>query len=198
MGGSGKLKLRPSAMIGGKTEVSKQATTKKISKRKKVGATLSEGQKAPKFNLLDKNGDSHSLEQGTHDFTVLFFYPKDDTPGCTIEAKGFSQDLPKFSKLKTRLLGISGGDAKSKEKFCRKHDLKTTLLSDPDFEVAKRYESYGQKSFMGRKYFGIMRKTFVINSKGILIKIFDTVKPEGHPREVFEFIRRQSSSPNDA
>lgn len=149
---------------------------------------INEGSKAPSFNLKDKDGESFSLKNISSDFVVIYFYPKDNTPGCTTETIGFNRDLKKFAKLNTTVIGISGGDEKTKTKFCTKHDLELLLLSDSDFSVAKSYDSYGERSFMGRKFNGIYRKTFVLDKDRNIIKIYDKVKPEIHSGEVLEFI----------
>ena len=148
---------------------------------------LKVGDKAPEFRLKDKDGKVHQLE--TNKYTVVYFYPKDDTPGCTIEAKEFTKDLKEFEKLGIEVIGISGGDEKSKTKFCNKYHLKITLLSDTDFSVSTKYGVYGEKSFMGKKYLGISRTTFVLDKNNKIIKIFGNVKPEGHSKEILEFIQ---------
>ena len=150
---------------------------------------LKEGEQAPDFSLRDKDSNIHSLSKINSDHVVIYFYPKDSTPGCTIEAQEFSKDIEEFNKLNTTIIGISGGDEKSKTKFCEKHDLKILLLSDSDFSVSNNYGVYGEKSFMGRKYMGISRWTFVLNKDHKIIKIYDKVKPAEHSQEVLEFIR---------
>jgi peroxiredoxin Q/BCP len=144
--------------------------------------------KAPKINLTDKDGESHSFETIKGDYLVVYFYPKDDTPGCTVESIAFSEALSKLKKLKATVVGISGGDDKSKTKFCKKHDLEVLLLSDTDFSVAKAFGAYGEKSFMGRKFKGIFRNTYILDKDRKVIKIFEKVKPETHVDEVLEFL----------
>lgn len=143
---------------------------------------------APSFSLKDRNGKVYSLSKFSDDFLVVYFYPKDDTPGCTLEAVGFNDALAKFKKLGARVIGISGGDEKSKQKFCQKHDLQILLLSDPDFAVAKAYGAYGEKSFMGRKFKGIRRNTYLLDKKRRIIHTFENVKAKLHPEEVLEFL----------
>ena len=150
---------------------------------------LKEGEQAPDFSLRDKDSNIHSLSEINSDYVLVYFYPKDSTPGCTIEAQEFSKDIEEFNKLNTTIIGISGGDEKSKTKFCEKHDLKILLLSDTDFSVSNNYGVYGEKSFLGRKYMGISRWTFVLNKDHKIIKIYDKVKPAEHSQEVLEFIR---------
>ena len=155
---------------------------------------LQPGVASPKFNLKDKDGVSHKLESVKSPFTVVYFYPKDDTPGCTIEAKNFSDTLPKFKALGASVIGVSGGDSKTKAKFCGRHNLKVTLVSDSDFSIAKRFGAYGKKSFMGKSFVGILRKTFVLDANKRVLKVFDTVKPEGHAKEVLSFIERSGAA----
>lgn len=150
--------------------------------------TLIAGAKAPSFVLSDKTGHRFDPEKAAADYTVIYFYPKDDTPGCTIEAKEFSDLLPQFKKLNTTVIGISGGDDKSKEKFCKKHDLSVLLLSDPDFEVAKSFGAYGKKQFMGKTFDGIFRKTFILDRNLNIIHVFEDVSAQGHAQEVLSFI----------
>jgi peroxiredoxin Q/BCP len=149
---------------------------------------LKVGQAAPRFSLKDKDGKAHSLATSTAEYTVLYFYPKDDTPGCTLEAKEFSHFISKFTSRKVRVVGVSGGDDKSKAKFCAKYSLKIPLVSDTNFKVAKSYGAYGTKKFMGRTFQGIFRKTFLVDKTGKIARIFDSVKPEGHAEEVLAAI----------
>jgi peroxiredoxin Q/BCP len=144
---------------------------------------LKVGAKAPKVELLDKDGETVKSAWSKSDFTVLFFYPKDSTPGCTIEANEFSDSLKNFQKRNVFVVGISGGDAKSKAKFCAKHSLEVSLVSDSDFEVSQAYGAYGEKKFMGRTFNGIHRKTFIVDSRGVVAHVFSKVKPEGHAEE---------------
>ena len=133
---------------------------------------LKAGARAPQFSLSDKDQIEVSLNELRSDFTVIFFYPKDNTPGCTIQSKQYSKDLKNFQKLNTTVLGISGGDQKSKTTFCKKHKLAVTLLSDGDFSVAKKYGVFGEKSFMGRKFMGIFRTTFLLDKNKKVIKVY--------------------------
>lgn len=155
-------------------------------------AKIKVGAKAPAFELPDKDGNLIKLSDIDADFVVVFFYPKDNTPGCTIEAKGFTESLKAFSKLNAEIIGISGGDEKTKTSFCKAHKLKVNLLSDGDFKIAKKYDSYGPKKFMGRSYKGIFRKTFIVDKKQKVRKIFDKVTPESHPEEVLKAIKELS------
>ena len=146
------------------------------------------GKKAPDFKLKDKDGVEHKLSALKAKSVCLFFYPKDNTPGCTIEAKEFSSHGSAFKKQDCLVIGISGGDEKSKAKFCEKNDLAVLLLSDPTFETAKAYDTFGEKKFMGRTYNGIFRRTFVLGNDRTVLKIFDEVKPAGHAEEVLKFV----------
>ncbi len=140
------------------------------------------------FNLKNREGKSFSLKDLKGDFKVVYFYPKDDTSGCTVEAQEFTRDLDKYKKLKTAVVGISGGDKNTKRKFIDKYNLKVLLLSDSDFSVCKKYGVYGEKSFMGRKFLGIKRTTFALDKDNKIIKIYENVKPEGHSQDVLKFI----------
>lgn len=146
------------------------------------------GTKAPDFKLKDKDGIEHRLSTIEAPHICLFFYPKDNTPGCTIEAQEFSAHSAKFSKNGCAVIGISGGDEKSKAAFCKKNKLSVLLLSDPKFETAKAYDTFGEKKFMGRTYNGIFRKTFVLRNDRTVLKVFDEVKPAGHAEEVLAFL----------
>ena len=148
---------------------------------------------APGFSLKDKDGKVHFLKSIDAEYIVLYFYPKDDTPGCTIEAKEFTNDLNKFEKLNVKIIGISGGDETTKKKFCDKYNLKILLLSDPDFSVCKKYGVYGEKSFMRKKFMGIKRTTFVIDKNKKIVKVYEDVKPEDHSKEILEFIKNEKS-----
>ncbi len=150
---------------------------------------LKEGSKAPDFSLKDKDGNVFKLYDRNSEYNVVYFYPKDNTPGCTIEANEFSSVLDDFGKLGVGVIGISGGDEKSKKKFCERHELRVTLLSDPDFKVCKNYKAYGEKKFMGRTYNGIFRVTYVLDKDKKIVKVYDKVKAAGHAKEVLEFIQ---------
>lgn len=150
---------------------------------------IEEGKKAPTFTLKDKNGDKHKLSDTSAKFTIVYFYPKDNTPGCTLEAQAFNRDLKKYEQLNAQIYGISGGDDDSKSKFCQKYDLNLVLLSDPEFKISSKYGVYGEKQFMGRTSMGIARKTFVLDQDQKVLKIYHKVKPEEHSKEVLKFIQ---------
>lgn len=146
--------------------------------------------KASDFELRDKDEKIFKLSDIKSDYVVVYFYPKDDTPGCTIEANDFTYYLDEFKKLNAVVVGISGGDSKSKEKFCKKYNLKILLLSDADFNVCKYYGSYGEKNFMGRKYDGIFRNTYILDKNKKIIKIYENVSAKDHAKEVLDFLRK--------
>jgi thioredoxin-dependent peroxiredoxin len=147
------------------------------------------GKKAPEFNLSDKDGNTHSLSSIKSKYIVLYFYPKDNTAGCTLEAQMFNRDLDKFKGIDASVVGISAGDQMSKTKFCEKNGLKFLLLSDTDHEVSKKYGTYGEKSFMRRKFMGISRTTYVLDNDRKIIKVYDKANPITNSGEVLEYLR---------
>jgi thioredoxin-dependent peroxiredoxin len=150
---------------------------------------IKEGNSAPAFSLEDQNGTKRSLKEFTEDYIILFFYPRDNTPGCTLEAQGFTKLKKMFDQISALPLGISGGDLKSKQKFCQKAKLDITLLSDEDNTVGIKYEAFGEKKFMGKIHNGYHRKTFVLGPDRKIIKIYDSVKPANHPEEVLDYLK---------
>jgi len=147
---------------------------------------LKEGTTAPAFKTTDENGDKVSLKDLRGQKIVLYFYPKDDTPGCTKEACSFRDGFAPFKKQGIRVLGVSPDSEASHKKFITKYKLPFTLLADTDRSIAEAYGVWGEKKFMGRTYMGVHRTTFLIDEKGKIKKIFDKVKPEDHAREVLE------------
>lgn len=147
------------------------------------------GKKAPAFSLKDQEGTTHTLSEHAGQPLVLFFYPKDDTPGCTTEACAFRDNLPEFTKGRAAVFGISILDEKSKAKFAAKHDLNYPLLADADHAVAEKYGVWQEKSRYGRKYMGIVRTTYLIGPDGKVARRWDTVKVDGHAEEVLAAIR---------
>lgn len=143
-----------------------------------------QGTKAPNFNLFDQNGERHSLENLLGTWVLLYFYPKDDTPGCTKQACAIRDNFPTFQKLKCTVFGISVDSEKSHKKFEEKYALPFTLLSDTDHEMVEAYGVWGKKKFMGREYDGITRTSFLIDPKGFIAKVYENVKPEQHAEEV--------------
>ena len=154
--------------------------------------TIKEGIKAPDFTLPANNNDLVSLSKFMGMKVVLYFYPKDDTPGCTLEAKDFMDHLKDFAKLNTVILGISKDDLKSHNKFVEKYCLPFTLLSDADNNVCENYGVYVEKSMYGKKYMGIERTTFLIDENGKIMKIWNKVKVEEHVKEVLKTITELS------
>lgn len=150
---------------------------------------LAVGKKAIDFKLKDKDGKEWSLKDINAKYTVLYFYPKDDTPGCTIEAIDFTKGMADLKTVGATVVGISGGNEKTKAKFCDKHKLNVLLLSDTDFKVSEKYGVYGEKSFMGRKYMGISRVTFILDKNKKVIKVFEKVNPLGHAKEVLAALK---------
>jgi peroxiredoxin Q/BCP len=146
---------------------------------------IREGAKAPDFSLRGSDGKMHTLAEFKGKNVVLYFYPKDDTPGCTIEAKGFNKAVETLSKIDTIIVGISKDDLDSHKKFCSKHSLRFLLLSDPDSKVIKLYEAYGDKGIFGM---GTLRKTYIIDRNGNIAKIFAKVRPLEHTKEVVSAI----------
>jgi peroxiredoxin Q/BCP len=147
---------------------------------------LKEGDKAPDFKTKDANGDEVSLSKLKGEKIVLYFYPKDDTPGCTKEACSFRDSFSKLKRKGIKVLGVSPDSEASHKKFAAKYELPFTLLSDKDHSVAEAYGVYGEKKFMGRTYMGVHRTTFLIDDKGKIKKIFAKVKPDAHADEVLE------------
>jgi len=145
---------------------------------------LKVGDRAPEFSLPDTNGNIVTLSSLKGSRVVLYFYPRDNTPGCTKEACGFRDHYAQFQTKNTLIFGVSTDDAKSHQKFTQKFDLPFPLLTDADGQVATVYESYGLKKFMGKEYVGVFRNTFVIDVEGNIEKIYLGVKAELHPAQV--------------
>jgi peroxiredoxin Q/BCP len=147
------------------------------------------GQKAKDFKLPDQNGKIHKLSDYAGSWVLLYFYPKDDTPGCTKEACSIRDDFHNFKKLKLKVLGVSGDSVKSHKKFEEKYDLPFTILSDEKREVLAKYEALGEKSMYGKKYIGILRTSYLINPEGKIAKIYQKVNPEIHAEEVLKDLK---------
>ncbi|MBK7497661.1 MAG: thioredoxin-dependent thiol peroxidase [Ignavibacteriales bacterium] len=150
---------------------------------------LEVGKKAPDFSLLNQDEKKISLKDYIGQKVVLYFYPKDDTSGCTKEACSFSDDLPKFSKVDAVILGVSPDSVKSHKKFSEKYKLKFDLLADDEKDLVEKYGVWKEKSMYGRKYMGVERTTFIIDEKGKIKKIFNKVKVDGHNKEVLEALK---------
>ncbi|MBX7099031.1 MAG: thioredoxin-dependent thiol peroxidase [Myxococcaceae bacterium] len=143
-----------------------------------------EGKKAPAFSLKDQDGKTVKLADFKGKSVVLYFYPKDMTSGCTVEACDFRDDFGALKKKGAVVLGVSPDNEKSHQKFIAKHELPFPLLVDDDHAVAEAYGAWGEKSMYGRKYFGIVRSTFLIGPDGVLQKAWTKVKVAGHSKEV--------------
>ena len=148
--------------------------------------------KAPNFILPSTSNDSYSLKDSTGKYIVLYFYPKDDTPGCTIETNDFNKLLPKFKKLDCDIYGISKDTIKSHNKFREKYNIKFDLLADEEIKVLKKYKVWAKKKFMGREFMGIIRTTFLIDKKGKILKTWENVKVKDHAQEVLETLKNVS------
>ena len=142
------------------------------------------GKKAPSFALPDQEGKVHKLSDYAGQPVVLYFYPKDDTPGCTKESCAFQDNLPKFRKSKAAVLGMSVLDSKSKAKFADKYGLEFPLLADEDHAVMEKYGVWQEKSMYGKKYMGVARTTYLIGADGKVVRRWDGVKVDGHAEEV--------------
>ena len=145
--------------------------------------------KAPSFSLPSTSNNEYSLKDSLGKYIVLYFYPKDDTPGCTIETNDFNKLLPKFKKLNCEILGISKDNLKSHNKFRDKYKIKFDLLADEEIKILKKYKVWGKKKFMGREFMGINRTTFLIDKKGKIIKVWNNVKVKDHAKEVLETLQ---------
>lgn len=150
---------------------------------------LKEGEVAPAVSLLDQDGVGHTLEQYRGKWVLLYFYPKDDTAGCTKEACMIRDDFHDFEKLDAVVLGVSTDSVASHKKFAEKYSLPFTLLADEHKEVVNAYGVWGLKKFMGREYEGTLRTSFLIDPDGKIAKIFEDVKPEVHAQEVLEYLK---------
>lgn len=147
------------------------------------------GKKAPAFTLPDADGKKVSLKDFKGQPLVVYFYPKDDTPGCTTEAKDFTALAAKFKKAGAAVIGISKDSVARHKKFADKHDLKVILLSDEDGEVCEKYGVWVEKSLYGRTYMGIERATFLVDSNGVIRQVWRKVKVKGHAQEVLDAVQ---------
>ncbi|MEG3438955.1 thioredoxin-dependent thiol peroxidase [Pannus brasiliensis CCIBt3594] len=147
------------------------------------------GQKAPSFSINNQDGKLTSLQDFAGKWLVLYFYPKDNTPGCTVEATDFSKFSPDFAGLGAVVVGVSPDSEKSHCRFIEKQSLSIELLSDPDHQVAEAYGAWGLKKFMGKEYMGILRSTFSIDPSGNIAYIWPNVKTKGHAEAVLQKIR---------
>ncbi len=154
--------------------------------------TLRQGDQAPEFQLPDQNGQQHKLSDYKEQWVLLYFYPRDNTPGCTVEACTIRDSYPDFEKLNIKVFGISKDSVKSHAGFAKKHDLPFTLLSDEDKKMQEDYGVWQKKKFMGREYMGTERMSYLIDPPGKIAQIFHKVKPKEHAQDVLGEIRKNA------
>jgi peroxiredoxin Q/BCP len=147
---------------------------------------LKEGEKAPAFTGIDQDGNKVSLSDFKGQKVVLFFYPEDDTPTCTVQACNLRDNYGLLTKNGFKVIGISPDDVKSHQKFKEKFNLPFTLIADPDHKIIDKYGVWGQKKLYGREYMGLHRTTFVVNEKGIISKIFLRPRNKAHAEEILK------------
>ena len=148
---------------------------------------LAEGTKAPLFTLADQDGSNVSLSDFRGQKVVLYFYPKDNTPGCTKEACSIRDNMPDFSRLNVKILGVSRDSGESHRKFIEKQNLNFTLLSDPEHKVMEEYGAWGEKPLYGKKSMGVIRSTFVINEDGVIEKVYKKVNTATHGEDLKKY-----------
>ena len=144
---------------------------------------------APDFALLDETGLQRKLSDYLGKPVVLYFYPKDDTPGCTTEACNFRDDYSSYSEAGVTILGVSPDSPKSHAKFNAKYALPFTLLADEEHKICELYGVWGPKKFMGKSYVGVLRTTFLIDAQGVIVKVFENVKPADHSHEILSILQ---------
>lgn len=154
----------------------------------KVGAI------APDFSLRDQDNTIHTLSQYQGKWVLVYFYPKDDTPGCTTEACSLRDNLPHFKTTEAVILGVSKDSVESHKKFADKYGLPFTILSDPDHKTLKKYDAWGEKSFMGKLFIGVKRCSYLIDPSGKIAKIYPKVQPAKHASEVLEDLKELTST----
>lgn len=145
--------------------------------------------KAPAFILPDQEGREHALKDSLGKWVALYFYPKDDTPGCTVEACSFRDNYSRLKRTGIVVLGVSTDTVRKHAKFVEKYSLPFTLLSDEEKTVVEKYGVWGKKKFMGREYMGTMRTTFLIDPTGEIAKIYENVKPDAHAEEILADVK---------
>jgi peroxiredoxin Q/BCP len=150
------------------------------------------GQKAPDFSLPDQDGVTHSLAEYKGKWVLLYFYPKDNTPGCTIEACTIRDQFKDFKKIDAVVLGVSTDSVKSHKKFAYGFNLPFTLLADENKEVVGQYGVFGEKKMMGKTYMGVRRSSFLIDPSGKIAKVYEKVKPETHAAEVLADLEKEA------
>lgn len=153
---------------------------------------LKPGQKAPEFTSTDQDGKPVSLKDYRGRKVILYFYPKDNTPGCTKEACAFRDNLPNFEKVDAVVLGVSVDGQKAHRKFADKFELPFTLVVDEEKKIVEAYGVWGLKKFMGKEYMGTNRVTYLIDEEGAILNVWPKVKPEKHPAEVLEWLQQNT------
>ncbi|MEO1691183.1 MAG: thioredoxin-dependent thiol peroxidase [Cyanobacteria bacterium J06631_6] len=151
------------------------------------------GQAAPDFSATDRHGTNVSLQDYADRWLVLYFYPKDNTPGCTTEAKDFTSHIKEFDKLGADIVGVSPDSEKLHGKFIDKHDLAVRLLSDPEHQIIEAYGAWRLKKFMGKEYMGVVRSTFLISPEGQIVQVWDKVRVKAHVEKVLAELKSQVS-----
>lgn len=151
------------------------------------------GQPAPSFSAKDQNGNTVSLQDKSDRWLILYFYPKDNTPGCTTEAKDFTEYAAQFQELGADIIGVSPDSEKSHCKFINKHNLSIQLLTDPEHEVIESYGAWRLKKFMGKEYMGVVRSTFLISPGGKIAQVWDKVRVKAHVEKVLSELQKQVS-----
>ena len=146
------------------------------------------GTKAPEFRLLDQNGEEHTLEDYKGKKVILYFYPKDNTPGCTKQACGFTLLYPQFTEKGAVVLGVSKDTVASHKKFEEKQELAITLLADPELETIKAYDVWQEKNMYGKKTMGVVRTTYLIDEEGVITKAFSKVKAADNPQQMLDLL----------
>ncbi|MEM7759372.1 MAG: thioredoxin-dependent thiol peroxidase [Cyanobacteria bacterium P01_A01_bin.40] len=149
------------------------------------------GHTAPDFSAADQNGNTINLNDHQGNWVVLYFYPKDNTPGCTTEAKDFTEYVSQFQELGAAIIGVSPDSTKSHCKFIDKHDLSIQLLSDPEHKVIEAYGAWRLKKFMGKEYMGVVRSTFLITPDRQIAQVWDKVRVKAHVEKVLQELKQQ-------
>lgn len=149
---------------------------------------LQKGDLAPEFKLQDQDGNWHRLADYKGKKLVLYFYPRDNTPGCTKEACNFRDNIASFNRGNTVVIGVSGDSVSSHAKFHKKYELPFTLLADPEHSMLEAYGVWQEKTFMGKKHMGIVRTTFILDEDGKILEIYKKVKPEVHAQEIIKLL----------
>ncbi|MBM4055770.1 MAG: thioredoxin-dependent thiol peroxidase [Planctomycetes bacterium] len=155
--------------------------------------TLKHDDRAPEFTLSDQNGKTHKLSEFKGQWVLIYFYPRDSTPGCTKEACAFRDSFTDFEKMGAVIIGISTDSVESHEKFAKKYQLPFILLADEDKKVVEAYGVWGMKKFMGKEHEGTIRMSFLINPEGNIAKIYETVKPTDHAKEVLKDLKEMDA-----